>query len=558
MRTRSSDHDLSVHAVVGTYVALLGINIRDESPLLDGLLGFAIHKTDHTQGRQGWLPAFKIFRNRQHPEAGRLVSTLQHPVQGFLWGDYGVTAGHEYTYRVVAMKGSPGSLQEEGEVVVRFTAEEADKRGGHSVHFNRGAASSQAYARKFQNREPDRRTNPKAYPWLSRGLEEAIIAFIRQAKAGWSLRAAVYEFNYDRVLEELREAARRGADVKIVFDAKSGAKKPRKRNLVAINENDLGEYCAPREANPSYIAHNKFIVLLRGREPILDPVAVWTGSTNITEGGIFGHSNVGHLVRDGKTARAYYEYWKQLAEDPKAPDLRAWNDRKTPVPSRQPRRGITPIFSPRGSLDALRYYAKLMNRAQSGVFFTAAFGVNQLLRTVLASHKTYLRYLLLEREDEDNPDAPEIALYKRDRENLIAVGSHLSDSVLERWIQKRFREEELTDLNSHVRYVHTKYMLIDPLSSDPIVITGSANFSNASTRNNDENMLVIRGDERVADIYLGEFMRLYSHYRFRAFVAQQKRNGRPPRRLYLTEDDAWLMPFYDPARIKMKERLLFA
>ena len=39
----------------------------------------------------------------------------------------------------------------------------------------------------------------------------------------------------------------------------------------------------------------------------------------------------------------------------------------------------------------------------------------------------------------------------------------------------------------------------------PIVVTGSANFSNASCVDNDENMLVIRGDKRVADVYLGEF-----------------------------------------------------
>ena len=50
------------------------------------------------------------------------------------------------------------------------------------------------------------------------------------------------------------------------------------------------------------------------------------------------------------------------------------------------------------------------------------------------------------------------------------------------------------------------------------IITGSANFSNASTKNNDENMLVIRGDTRVADLYLTEFMRLFMHFYFRTIV----------------------------------------
>jgi phosphatidylserine/phosphatidylglycerophosphate/cardiolipin synthase-like enzyme len=80
------------------------------------------------------------------------------------------------------------------------------------------------------------------------------------------------------------------------------------------------------------------------------------------------------------------------------------------------------------------------------------------------------------------------------------------------------------DANKHVRYIHTKYMLIDPLSDDPIVITGSANFLKASTTGNDENMLIIRGDTAVADIYLTEFMRLFTHSEFR------KRLGHRPAR----------------------------
>ena len=39
-----------------------------------------------------------------------------------------------------------------------------------------------------------------------------------------------------------------------------------------------------------------------------------------------------------------------------------------------------------------------------------------------------------------------------------------------------------------------------------------------SVTDNDENVLVIRGDKRVADIYFGEFMRLFAHHRFRESV----------------------------------------
>jgi phosphatidylserine/phosphatidylglycerophosphate/cardiolipin synthase-like enzyme len=557
MRKPAKNGDLSVRAIAGSYVTLLGMNIRDGSPILDGLLGFALWRRDHTDNKEGWLPGMKRFRNdAEEPHPTRLTSTKDNPLQGFLWGDYAVQAGHEYTYRVVPMYGAPGALTEGQGVEVKFKTE-PEKSSGHSVYFNRGAAASQAYARKFQNKPPDRDTNPEAYPWLSRGLEEGMQRFIRRAKKeGLKIRAAVYEFYYDRMLAELAQAARDGVDVQIVYDCKAGQGKPGPRNTQAIKDAGLDELaeCSSRVSNPSYISHNKFIVLVDGQKA----VSVWTGSTNITEGGIFGHSNLAHVVDDPGVAGKYLKYWKELVKDPTASDLREWNDENTPVPDGDPPDGTTVIFSPRGSIEALQYYADLMDKAQSGVFFTAAFGVNARLRRVLATDKPYLRYLLLEREDRPNAEDPDIEMYRRDRENLVAVGSFLDDNVLETWVRTNFGQEELTGVNKHVKYIHTKYMLIDPLSDDPIVITGSANFSDASTKNNDENMLIIRGDTRVADIYLGEFMRLYTHYRFRAFAQEAAREGRPPQKLYLTADNSWTQPYYEQGSVKQQERLMFA
>ena len=61
------------------------------------------------------------------------------------------------------------------------------------------------------------------------------------------------------------------------------------------------------------ISHNKFMVLLKDGKPI----EVWTGSTNYTEGGIFGQSYVGHIGRDPVLAKEYLAYWTKLSTDPK-------------------------------------------------------------------------------------------------------------------------------------------------------------------------------------------------------------------------------------------------
>src|SRR5690348_11349256 len=171
MRVRRKKEGFSVHAIPGTYVVLLGINA--EAPAAKGLLGFAIYRADHTENEAYWIKGFRTFEETDpNPTPGTLVSTQEHPVQSFLWGDYTAKAKHKYTYRVVPMFGSPKSLRPGKPVDVPVSTEEEDQ-GIHAVYFNRGVAGSQAYARKFHNRPPDEVPDRKALIWLSRGLEEA-------------------------------------------------------------------------------------------------------------------------------------------------------------------------------------------------------------------------------------------------------------------------------------------------------------------------------------------------------------------------------------------------
>ncbi|MDQ1358276.1 MAG: hypothetical protein QOG44_2649, partial [Acidimicrobiaceae bacterium] len=116
-----------------------------------------------------------------------------------------------------------------------------------------------------------------------------------------------------------------------------------------------------------------------------------------------------------------------------------------------------------------------------------------------------------------------------------------------------------------VVYIHTKILLINPLTDDPIVITGSANFSDHSTLHSDENMLVIRGNTRVADMYLSEYMRLFNQYRFRARLGLDPTTPGPDPTAGTTVDTTlkttpdWAKPYYtptDPGRFQ--ERLLFS
>jgi hypothetical protein len=197
VRTIKKNGSLSVQAIAGTHVVLLGINMEESKK--NGVLGFGIQRRNPDSNEEPvWLSGFKSFKEAALPR-GVLVPTNQHPIQAFLWGDFTARKDHQYSYRVVAMRGQPGDLHEFNDVSVAVQMER-EKKEGHEVYFNRGIADSQNYVRKFGNKKPDM-IGSNAFNWLSRGLKEALIAFIREADGpGWSIHAAVYEFQYAPIL----------------------------------------------------------------------------------------------------------------------------------------------------------------------------------------------------------------------------------------------------------------------------------------------------------------------------------------------------------------------
>jgi hypothetical protein len=72
--------------------------------------------------------------------------------------------------------------------------------------------------------------------------------------------------------------------------------------------------------------------------------------------------------------------------------------------------------------------------------------------------------------------------------------------------------------------VHDKIVVIDPFSADKCAVaTGSHNLGYRASHNNDENMLILRGDRRVAQAYATHVFDIYSHYRWRYYMMQKAR-----------------------------------
>ncbi|AGS20677.1 phospholipase D-like domain-containing protein [Rhizobium etli] len=575
----SPDNKLQVFAIAGTKAILLAMNMDDS--LLQGFHGFAFRRRV-ANGQWEWLTGLKVFVD-VFPEGGPVIKkgkvgrfpTNEHPIQSFLWSDYRASPGTKYEFEISAMFGPIAKLEAHYAATLAITTEQEDD-GKHGIWFNLGAIASQAFAEKFGNKPlSDADYNDpgnEEVAFLSRGLLEACIEFIRETPAGDALRIVAYEFTFKRILLELKAALERGVDVRIVYHATTANEK-----AIAdakLPENSKGVQILFKRTRPQ-TPHNKFIVRLKKGKT---PVSVWTGSTNFTPSGFLGQTNVGHKVTDGDIAKIYLQLWEGLKADPDDFDATQAAMALTPNPANVVGTGTTLVFSPRPSPKMLDWYGHRAADAVNAVMFTAAFKVDERILSALADTDTSMRFILLEQPPSAevqaarraNPADLELSygailgktkMLTEERTGRDATGKKVTKIVpipnfkIEKWFLKEELERQSGD--GFVFYVHTKFLLVDPFSDDPLVCTGSANFSGASLTSNDENMLLIRGDTRVADIYLTEYDRVFRHFYSRDVINDIAKKGGPVNVGKLDPTDKWWQPYYDAKLAKSHKRRMF-
>jgi hypothetical protein len=598
MRVLKQKGDFQVLAITGTHTVLMALNCTEEKR--HGLLGFSFKRElldkDGKVKEGKWIRSQKVFKSivpdpskvLQSKTASRF-STWEHPVQSFIWGDYGAAPDTHYRFSVVPRYGKPSSMTSAPGVVLEVqTEKEFDQ--GQGVWFNRGAIASQAFVREFDNKEPADPDNPedKETKWLSRGLLEACLKYINDTPKGEALRVAAYEFTYAPVLNALKAALDRGVDVQIVYHDTTNKGKDGE-NEKAIAKAKLpakkGENKVLWIFNAYEIPHNKFIVRLKKGKPS----AVWTGSTNFTPSGFLGQTNVGHLVEDAGLAQKFLDYWEILKQNLTRAKTRAVVIKLSPnPPDTLEKDSIMPVFSPRPTpgrakkgeekpgVFMLDWYGKRMCEAKEAIQFTAAFGVCHDLVDPLCTNCDQLRFLMMEKPLPDKPQGGKSAeddqayqdglKMKKSKNLVISYGAvlgelyknmkskkHIEGFKLDQWLCK---EDHYRD-NGNIFFLHTKILLVDPNSADPQVYTGSANFSKNSVENNNENMLLIRGNTRVADIYMTEFDRIFRHFYFRDIANELESRGKAATGVFLDETDKWTDSYFRPNSFKTLRREMF-
>jgi phosphatidylserine/phosphatidylglycerophosphate/cardiolipin synthase-like enzyme len=300
--------------------------------------------------------------------------------------------------------------------------------------------------------------------WQS-SIEGRLIEKINAAQT--SIHIAAFEFDLTPVAEALIAAKQRGVDVRWVTDDEHG--------LEADEEPDRGQFAMLREAGievrsdtRSALMHNKFW--------IFDGQIVWTGSTNITENGIFKQDNNAIAIQSPELAVIYEREFEEM-----------WNGE----------------FGPR-STSQLGEQSIAVNGSPIQVVFTSEDpALADAIIPVVNSATKNIRFLAFSYTDFPLADA----MIKRAQAGVNVagvfekVGSDTDASELKTLACAQIPVRR----DGNGGFMHNKVIVVD----ERYVITGSLNFSTSAEKSNDENVIIIDNPD-IAKLYMQDFERVWT------------------------------------------------
>jgi phosphatidylserine/phosphatidylglycerophosphate/cardiolipin synthase-like enzyme len=296
-------------------------------------------------------------------------------------------------------------------------------------------------------------------------VEAQLINRINNAQG--SIHIASFEFNLTRVAEALIAARQRGVEVLWVTDDEHG--------LEADEEPGHGQFAMleaagieVRSDTRSALMHNKFW--------IFDRQIVWTGSTNITENGIFDQNNNALVIHSPEVAAIYETEFQEM-----------WNGE----------------FGPRSPSQILDQSANI-NGSQILVIFTSEDGALEtaIVPFVLGAQSSvyFMAFSFT-----DYPLAAAMIQRRNNGVEVAGVFEAFGSTTDAAELRTLFCGNVPVRQDGNGGFLHHKVIVVD----ERYVITGSMNFSTNAETSNDENVIIIDNME-MARLYINEFERVWS------------------------------------------------
>jgi len=438
----------------------------------------------------------------------------------------------------------------------------------------------------------------------------------RQKNEGGELFLALYELHDPELIGLLVEAVKGGKVHLILSTAGStnpnakGTAKEDRQPVVWDTENNDARAKLHKAANASIqdrmfnnatpIGHDKFAVYVKNGVP----TAVMTGSTNWTETGLCTQSNNCIIIEDGGLAKFYLDFWHRLQADaqPKREPLSV-PTAKGPIVGAKPNHAIQGQALRRANMRPFGPVTLADQVSKADVWFSPNTqatkktdqspmpgDLNDVYSLMDHARQAILFLTFMPGESGKQNIIGEAAKLAKQRPELLVAGAISDPSAMPNFVRpakgqakpkvkipapsvwwpdgedSRIAMIRATAISTPVgdlhpellsaghAIIHDKIIVIDPMDKDGCaVITGSHNLGYKASYDNDENLLIIRGNQALALCYAVHVIDVYQHYLMRAKQEDQERKallaGKTPQppsvnHGFLTTTDSWQDRFF--------------
>ncbi|HEY4797568.1 MAG TPA: phospholipase D-like domain-containing protein, partial [Bacteroidia bacterium] len=311
-------------------------------------------------------------------------------------------------------------------------------------------------------------------------IADTLAQYINRAKS--TIDAAIYDWDNSQggstITNALNAAAARGVNIRIVYELSTPM-----TGLTGLSSS-IKTLPSPQGSNYT-IMHNKFVIIDANYGP--NNSIVWTGSTNWTLTQLSTDANNVIIFQDQSLARGYKLEFDEM-----------WGD--TSVTS-SPNLANSKFGQFKTDCTPHEY---IIGGKRVESYFSPSDGTNTHILSTIGTANTdmYFGLMIVTRSDLATKIATQITGNSLTSKGILDDTTSASTAF---FIMHNVMASNLL-ISKYSWIFHHKYLIIDQSnpSSDPLVLTGSHNWSNAGDQKNDENTVIVH-DSTLANIYYQEF-----------------------------------------------------
>ena len=511
--------------------------------------------------------------NQTTAETREWTDSDKAPFQKFRWIDVppdGFDAGITYRVQALYFTGQGSATKPGQEVTVKATPVRR-LFGKFQPAFTRGYIASQAYTDKFGNKDirppppktADFDTKPfePQYTWLGADARQQLFNFIADCEKDTTAKVDVFAYDLDEpdIIAAICRMGKQGRLRAVLDNADLHSKPDKKTGALPIEVTAAKMIIAAAGAanvrQGKYARYQHCKVFIK-RDASGNAQKVIFGSMNFSVRGIYVQANNVVFVDDPKTAgmfaAAFDDAFKNNVSAPpfrKDPIAQGYMVCSPAATADMPKfsLALSPHTDPQMSLGPM---SDRIRKATSSVFFavmepTGQGPVLDTLRTI-AAKPTVFSYGTVETDKG-------LAVQSPDGEMGLMTGF----AALTKNVPQPFKKEFNGGPGMHI---HDKFVVVDFNTANPTVFTGSSNLAAGGENQNGDSLAMIE-DAAVANMFAIEAVALFDHYHFRKVMAAVT-TQEPPLTLWFpgkpNAPTAWWKAYYDPTKIQMRDRYLFA